>query len=198
MKRRKPGKTLIVGYGNPLRSDDGFGWHVTRGLVQALAGCEVEVMSCRQLTPEIAEPLSRCQFAIFLDADSRGTPGKLHCRTVHPASPTVEALTHRCTPAYLLASAEKLYGSRPRAVTLTVSAQTFAFGEKLSPVVSAALAGAVKRVRYLVGAAQTSLRERSLIPESESRPLAAIRRLPQIKKGGDRYGQRRCKKRQDR
>jgi hydrogenase maturation protease len=150
MKRRKPGKTLIVGYGNPLRSDDGFGWHVTRSLIPALSGCDVEVMTCHQLTPEIAEPLSRCQFVIFLDADSQGTPGKLHCRAVRPASPQAGALTHGCTPSYLLASAEKLYGWRPQAVALTVSAQTFAFGEKLSPVVSAALVGAVEQVRHLV------------------------------------------------
>jgi hydrogenase maturation protease len=30
MKRSKPGKTLIIGYGNPLRSDDGLGWHASR------------------------------------------------------------------------------------------------------------------------------------------------------------------------
>jgi hydrogenase maturation protease len=164
MKCRNPGKTLIVGYGNPLRSDDGFGWHVTRALAPVLAGCEVEVMTCHQLTPEIAEPLSRCHFAIFLDADSRGTPGKLHCRKVRPASPPPGAFTHGCTPAHLLASAEKLYGSRPEAVTLTVSVRTFAFGEKLSPVVSAALPGVVEQVRHWVGAAHTSLRERSVTP----------------------------------
>jgi hydrogenase maturation protease len=167
MKRRKPGKTLIVGYGNPLRSDDGFGWYVTRNLVPALVGCEVEVMTCHQLTPEIAEPLSRCQFAIFLDADSRGSPGEIHCRKVHPASPQPGAFTHGCTPAHLLASAEKLYGSRPQAVTLTVSAQTFAFGEKLSPVVSAALAGVVEQIRHLVGAGHSRLPKRSATLERD-------------------------------
>jgi hypothetical protein len=65
-------------------------------------------------------------------------------------------------------------------------------------VVSVALPGVVEQVRHLVGEAHTSLRERSVTPESESRPLTAIRRLPQIRKGDDRYGQRRCKTRQDR
>ena len=51
----KSRKALIIGYGNPLRSDDGFGWHAGRLLAQALAGQEAEVITCHQLTPELAD-----------------------------------------------------------------------------------------------------------------------------------------------
>src|SRR5580704_15594719 len=51
-------RTLVIGYGNPLRSDDALGWHASRLLAQALAGQEVDVITCHQLTPELAEPLS--------------------------------------------------------------------------------------------------------------------------------------------
>ena len=130
---------MIIGYGNPLRSDDGFGWHASRLLAQALAGQDVEVITCHQLTPELAEPLSKCRRAVFIDADAQGKPGEIHCRAIPPQNPASPAFTHTCTPSGLLASARQLYGHRPRAIVITVSAQTFEFGDALSPVVSAAL-----------------------------------------------------------
>jgi hydrogenase maturation protease len=139
-------RTLIVGYGNPLRSDDGFGWHAGRLLAQALAGQDAEVITCHQLTPELAEPLSQSSRAVFIDADAQGTPGEIHRRSVCPQIPASSAFTHSCTPSGLLASAERLYGHRPQAVIVTVSAQSFAFGDALSPAVSAALPEVVEQV----------------------------------------------------
>src|SRR5208282_6599133 len=66
---------LVIGYGNPLRSDDGFGWHASRLLAEALTGRDVEVITCHQLTPELAHPLSQCRRAVFIDADAQGEPG---------------------------------------------------------------------------------------------------------------------------
>src|SRR5579862_3803538 len=70
-------RILIVGYGNPLRRDDALGWHASRLLAEALVGKDVEVITCHQLTPELAEPLSRCQRAVFIDADAEGKPGEI-------------------------------------------------------------------------------------------------------------------------
>ncbi len=146
------GKVLIIGYGNPLRRDDGFGWHASRLIARELAGHEVEVMTCHQLTPELAEPLSQCSQAVFIDADSEGEPGEIHWREVLPQAPSSSALTHTCSPAGLLASAARLYGRSPQAVLITVSAQSFDFGDSLTPIVSAALPKVVERVRQLVSA----------------------------------------------
>ena len=85
-------KALIIGYGNPLRSDDGFGWHASRLLARELAGQDAEVITCHQLTPELAEPLSQCSRAVFIDADAEGDPGDIHRRDVHPQAPTSSAL----------------------------------------------------------------------------------------------------------
>jgi hydrogenase maturation protease len=139
-------KALIIGYGNPLRSDDGFGWHASRLIARELAGRNAEVITCHQLTPELAEPLSRCSRAVFIDADTEGDPGDIRCRDVQPQAPSSSALTHSCSPAGLLASAATLYGHCPQAVVITVSAQSFGFGDSLSPVVSAALPKVVDRV----------------------------------------------------
>jgi hydrogenase maturation protease len=144
------GKVLIIGYGNPLRSDDGFGWHASRMIAQELAGHNAEVITCHQLTPELAEPLSHSSHAVFIDADAEGEPGEIHWREVQPQAEASSALTHTCSPAGLLASAARLYGRCPQAVLITVSAQSFDFGDSLSPVVSAALPKVVERVFQIV------------------------------------------------
>ncbi|MGO8814749.1 MAG: hydrogenase maturation protease [Terriglobia bacterium] len=140
-------RTLIIGYGNPLRGDDGFGWHAGRLLAQALASRDVEVMTCHQLTPELAEPLSHCGRALFIDADSKGKPGEIHRRAVRVQLPASSPFTHTCTPSGLLASAKQLFGRSPRAIIITVSAQSFEFGEALSPAVEAALPEVLAQVR---------------------------------------------------
>jgi hydrogenase maturation protease len=139
-------RTLIIGYGNPLRSDDGFGWHASRLLAEELSGGDAEVITCHQLTPELAERLSQAKRAVFIDADAQGKPGEIHRRAVRPQVAASSSFTHSCTPAGLLASAQRLYGHRPPAVVITVSAQSFAFGDTLSPVVSAALPEVVGQV----------------------------------------------------
>ena len=151
MKRRNPGKTLIIGYGNPLRGDDGFGWHAAQALSGTLRGRGIDVVTCHQLTPELSEQLSRCDLAVFIDADCQGTPGEIHRRIIQPQAPSPGGFTHSSTPSSLLANAQNLYGARPRGVAITVSAETFAFGETLSSVVTEALPKVVDQVRHLVG-----------------------------------------------
>jgi hydrogenase maturation protease len=155
-------KALIIGFGNPLRSDDGFGWHASRLLAQALTGQDAAVITCHQLTPELAEPLSQCSRAVFIDADAQGNPGDIHRRAVLPQVPASSTFTHSCTPSGLLASAEQLYGHRPQAVVITVSAQSFEFGDTLSPVVSASLPEVVKRVCQWVGVACANVTTKNL------------------------------------
>jgi hydrogenase maturation protease len=139
-------KVLIIGYGNPLRSDDGFGWHASRLIARELTGHNADVITCHQLTPELAEPLSQCGRAVFVDADAEGEPGEIHWREIQPQAPSSSALTHTCSPAGLLSSAARLYGRCPQAVAVTVTAQSFDFGDSLTPFVSAALSKVVERV----------------------------------------------------
>jgi hydrogenase maturation protease len=144
-------KALIIGYGNPLRSDDGLGWHASRLLARRLAGAEAEVLTCQQLTPELAEPLSRCRRAVFVDAAAEGIPGEIRRRDLRPEDPTTSTFTHSCSPAGLLANARSLYGHCPQAIMITVSAQSFAFGDTLTAAVSAALPKVVDLVCRFAG-----------------------------------------------
>ena len=165
---------LIIGYGNPLRSDDGFGWHASRLLAQALAGQDAEVITCHQLTPELAEPLSQCEPRGVYRCRRSGHAGGYPLPAARPQVPTSSAFTHSCTPSGLLASAEGLYGHRPQAVVITVSAQSFAFGDTLSPVVSAALPKVVDHVCQWVGVARANPAARGLIHPGEDPSLADI------------------------
>ncbi len=64
-------ETLIIGYGNLLRGDDAVGCHAAHELEQHYRDDpEVEVIATQQLTPEMAEDVSRCGLVLFLDASS--------------------------------------------------------------------------------------------------------------------------------
>jgi hydrogenase maturation protease len=130
---------LIIGYGNPLRGDDAFGWLAARRLQELIRDPAIEIMALQQLTPELMEPLSRARRAVFLDAAAGGEPGKLTIAAVDAAPASASAFTHFATPAALLAGAAALYGARPAAFLVTVAGADFSISEELSEPVSRAL-----------------------------------------------------------
>ncbi|MCC6177585.1 MAG: hydrogenase maturation protease [Chloroflexi bacterium] len=156
---------LAIGYGNPLRGDDGLGWHVARALdamvgSEAVGGSEeavgsglATVLACHQLTPELAESIARARLVVFVDARAGGMPGRVEARPVDDeAAPAGGwAFSHHVTPALLLAAAAYLFGSRPAAYLVTVDGASFECGSELSAPVAAAVPLVVERVRELLG-----------------------------------------------
>jgi hydrogenase maturation protease len=144
--------SLILACGNPLRGDDAVALHLARSLREQLAGPEIIVHTTQQWTPELAQPLSRCSLAIFLDASSRFSPGFVHCEAVTPFLGENHALlTHSCNPALLLLISRQLYGHVPkRSYLLTVGAQSFAFSFSLSSVVQRAIPEALDRIKSIL------------------------------------------------
>ena len=142
-------RVLILGYGNPLRSDDGVGWHAAVQLFRAIAIPEVEVLPCHQLTPDLAEPVSRAELVLFLDGARPGKGGEFHCEEV-TATEGSPSFTHHLSPGLLLAIARDLYGAYPRAWLLTICGSRFDAGDSLSPEVEAALRPLTVRVRELI------------------------------------------------
>jgi hydrogenase maturation protease len=142
-------KTLVIGYGNPLRGDDGVGWRVVDVLNQwALDG--VEAIACHQLVPELAEPISRAAQVIFVDAAVDGAPGAVSVSVVSRDSPSVPTSTHHVGPAAVLAYAEDVYGSCPSARLLTVTGAAFGYEEALSPTVVDVLPDVLRQLRILL------------------------------------------------
>jgi hydrogenase maturation protease len=78
---------VIIGYGNPLRGDDGIGWHAANTLAThydtlamtdgfdrtdegelSLLPQAVNVIVCHQLMPELAATIATAAVVVFLDA----------------------------------------------------------------------------------------------------------------------------------
>lgn len=142
-------RVLIIGCGNPLRSDDGLAWHAAEQLGQALTAEEAQIVCVHQLTPELAESASHADAVIFLDAACDGEPGSVIRRplVVRPA-PT--SFSHQLTPEGILALCAKLYGATPKAFAVSLGGESFAHGEALSPTINNALPEFVAEVKQLL------------------------------------------------
>ena len=138
---------LILGYGNPLRSDDAVGQQIARAL--RFGRGDVEVLTAYQLTPELAEPISRARRVVFIDARVGETPGALFHELVSP-QPGAGAFTHNVTPASLLGAANELYGAHPAGLLISVVGADFDYGAELSPLLSRALPGIADQVQAII------------------------------------------------
>lgn len=140
---------LVIGYGNNLRGDDGFGGHVAAILEQrAISG--IEVISAYQLYPEMAESISQADFVIFVDASVEGDSGTVVQRDLLPTDGEEPLyFLHHLTPASLLYAADQLYGNCPAAALITVTGQCFDCVETLSAPVAATIPEVIQRVEAL-------------------------------------------------
>ncbi len=143
-------KVMLIGYGNPLRSDDAIGWRAAGELSRELASDEVEIVACHQLNPEMAEAVAQTKLVIFIDACTDGTPGRVTRKEVRPAAFSPDMMSHHLDPASLLACASELYGKAPKAVVICVTGDCFGFGRELTPTVERAFPGVVELARGLI------------------------------------------------
>lgn len=143
-------KAIIIGFGNPLRGDDGLGQRAAEELEEEFAGADVEVRSCHQLTPEIAEPVSRAEVAVFIDAAEDQPPGEFRCRRLEPSARTPTSFAHALDPEAVLAVAHALYGHCPDAALLSVGGERFEHGEGLSPAVQEAIPAVLDMARTII------------------------------------------------
>jgi hydrogenase maturation protease len=142
---------VVIGYGNPLRSDDSVGPRAAEA-VAAWGLPNVQTMEVQQLNPELAEPLSAARFVVFVDARLAEDGSRVDVRSVEPAGSSA-APGHVSDPGSLLAFARALYGHHPRAWLVTVPATNLAVGEGLSPTAEAGLAAALRTIAVLLEAA---------------------------------------------
>jgi hydrogenase maturation protease len=140
---------LILAYGNPLRRDDGVAWRAAEELAPRLQSPDTQIRCLHQLTPELAEAISRSGVVIFLDANCDGQPGAVVCQQVSLDDAGARS-SHEMTPQKILALCHRLYSVRPQAFAVSLTGQSFDFGESLSPAASRALPQFVASVHKLV------------------------------------------------
>jgi hydrogenase maturation protease len=136
---------LVIALGNPLREDDGVGWAVAQVLQRSK---DVRVIVAHQLTPEMAEEVSRADAVVFVDARRGGSAGELRTVPLSPAAAD-HRLTHVVEPATLLHYAQILYGRAPTAWLVSVAGERFGLGDGLSASVLRAVPAAARQVRAL-------------------------------------------------
>ena len=141
-------RILVLGYGNPLRSDDGLGWHAAERVAETLSRVNAEIRTLAQLAPELALPISEAGLVIFIDASREGEPGELFCTQVAPQLVPVR-FSHELSPEAVLALSKYLYGVCPPAFLVSLCGQNFNLGEELSPLIAAQLPRLVNLVSEL-------------------------------------------------
>ncbi len=149
-------QVLLIGYGNPLRGDDGTGWHAAEYLAQTMQAASVQVMCCHQLTPELAEAISKVGLVIFIDAaivnpaQPDQTAGHIYCQEVTDLPRSNPSSSHHLTPAILLECTRLLYATSPVAFLLTMTGDSFEYEAQLSPAVRAGLPELYNHVYTLI------------------------------------------------
>lgn len=139
--------TLIIGYGNALRRDDGVGLKVATE-VEKLGFSGTRSLSLHQLTPELAATLGEVDRVIFVDAG-------INCDTVQfqaiqPEEATGTQMGHFCDARSLLALSQILYHYAPQAWLITIPAVDFEFGEQFSPLAENGVTQALQIIEQLL------------------------------------------------
>lgn len=142
---------LIIGYGNPLRSDDAIGQLVAQTMQQRLHHMRIQVYTSYQLVPELASLISSAGLVVFIDARMSGTPGKIFYEGVVPDEQS-GSLTHHVTPGSLLAAARELYGNAPDGILISIVGAAFDYGCKLSPELQQKLPEIADQVKAIIEA----------------------------------------------
>ncbi|GAC1657527.1 MAG: hypothetical protein NVS4B3_24160 [Gemmatimonadaceae bacterium] len=147
-------RTLIAGFGNVLRGDDGFGIEVLRRLGERGVACaSVELLDVGtggiRLAQELTLPFDRL---IIIDAATRGgVPGTVYTLAIDEVRPTREIDMHTTVPSRALEVAQAL-GPLPPEIFL-VGCEPGSVDElttELSPIVAAAVERAVHEVEALL------------------------------------------------
>jgi hydrogenase maturation protease len=158
--------TLVIGYGNVDREDDGLGWHVLQKLaahfdspVAMLDGGTFDqshnpqLVFVLQLTPEMAESFAEYERVCFVDAHTGTYEEEVRVVPVRPGYQT-SPFTHHLTPESCLHLAQTLYGHAPEGLMVSVRGYQFGYRAKLSPQTASLAEIAANRIIDWVNASK--------------------------------------------
>lgn len=156
-------RTIVVGYGNIARADDGAAFEVINALRQRLGqkilsdgdtgmeelGSESDSIFLPQLMPEIMEVLTHYGQIIFVDAHVGANKNDLDCEPVVPEYVS-STFTHHMNPASLLAFLQVLYNREPEGHIISLRGYDFDFKRALSPGTCVLVPRAVEEILELL------------------------------------------------
>jgi hydrogenase maturation protease len=144
---------LVIGYGSPLRSDDGVGQEIARRIAKWRIS-NVKAIAVHQLTPELIESLAKVKVAIFIDAYPTTAEQNIQVRSLEVAESGMTS-GHWCEPQVLLAMTQALYGAHPQAWWVMVPGVSFEVGDSFSPIAKQGIESALQHVEHLIQSART-------------------------------------------
>lgn len=145
-------RTLVIGYGNVLRSDDGVGVFLAARLAEEGIR-EVEVRTFHQLPVELADDLPRFRRVILVDCSSSGPAVQI--RKISPEGGRTSG-SHHLGPEALAALAEKVYGASPEIYLCTVRGEDFEFGDRMTEATLRRAERAAERIRSILNETEKS------------------------------------------
>lgn len=149
--QNRVGSQLLIGYGNPLRGDDGAGCEVV-GFLEREDLPGVTCIVSHQLTPDLAIRLSEAAYAYFIDAIPAGPDDSdLRVARIGPLATDAGVSSHACSPESLLQLSASLYGSCPESTLIGIPASDFTLGQHISPATKVAALKAASYIRERLG-----------------------------------------------
>lgn len=140
---------LVIGYGNSLRGDDGIGIAAAEQLRDTIQNSRVRIITCQQLTPELANEMSKVDRVIMIDAAKGETPGQVTVTKIETSNDSA-TFTHELQPSTLLACSQELYGKNPATYLVSVTGYSFDFSDELSDGVTLIMPQVLTRIRELI------------------------------------------------
>ncbi len=140
-------RILILGYGNPGRSDDGLG----PLLAETVAGWGIDGVDAAwdyQLNIEHAAELARTDLALFADA-ALEAPEPFGLTKLAPSNAT-HFSTHSMPPAAVLETCRTAWGRTPPSFVMALRGESFEMGEGLSDKAASRLEQALLFLRGVI------------------------------------------------
>ena len=147
-------RTIVIGYGNTLRSDDGIGPRVAQRVARLVHTPRTMVLVRQVLTPDLAGVINGFDRGVFIDASAVESPGSIRERWILPPPSASPATVHSLEVADLLALCQAAYDCAPETILITVGGRSFELGEELSLEIKRTIPLIVKRTLELAGCAR--------------------------------------------
>ncbi len=154
-------KTLVLGLGNPILSDDGVGIYVVRAVALQATTADVDFQEANVGGLRLLEAITGYDRLILVDAIQTpdGTPGQIYTLSPHDLRTSLHAgSTHDLSFRGALAWGRAMGLALPADDAITIIAievaDVLTFGETLTPMVAAAVSDAVATVAAQISTAQ--------------------------------------------
>jgi hydrogenase maturation protease len=158
-------QTLVIGFGNLDRGDDGVAFDVVNRLRRQLGLRPLEAdetglddrsgdtgaVFVRQLVPELALDVGGCKRLVFVDAHVAAEPRAIVCVAVRPEARLSSPLSHTLPVEGFLWLVQAAAGRAPESFLVSLRGHCFEPGRGLSPAAAALVEQAAATVWRLTG-----------------------------------------------